>query len=93
MRSSNYSKSLAHLVVLSPNDFGSRQVDKLHVSLRVDHEILGLNIAADYLVIVEVFKSENDACSVELAVLSGEQSDVAHNLVEIFTADVLLEIK
>lgn len=86
----NNSESLAHLVILSPDDLGSRKIDQLHVALRIHHEVFWLDVTADYLVIVEVFQYEDNSCSVKLTVLSGEQSNVTNDLVEILSTHELL---
>lgn len=65
-------ESLAHLVILSPDNFGSGKVDQFHVSLRIHHEVFRLDVATDYLIVVEVFQDEDDSRSVKLTVLSGE---------------------
>ena len=54
MRRADDSEGLAHLVVFSSDDLGGREVDELHVSLGVDHEVLRLDVPAHYLVVVEV---------------------------------------
>lgn len=72
MRCSYNGEGLAHLVVLSADDLRGREVDELHVSFGVDHEVLGLDVTAHDLVVVEVLQYLDDACTVELAVLCGE---------------------
>lgn len=90
---SDNGKGLAHLVVLGADDLRSREIDELHVALGVDHEVFRLYVPADYLVVLEVFEDEDDGCSVEDAVLSGKQADVSDNFVEIFPADILLQVE
>lgn len=65
-------EGLAHLVIFSADDLRGREVDKLHVSLGVDHEVLRLNVAAHDLAVVEVLEDLNYACPVKLTVLCGE---------------------
>jgi hypothetical protein len=45
------------------------------------------------LVVVEVLQNEDDAGAVELAILCGEEPDVADHLVEILPAHELLQVE
>lgn len=83
--------SLADLVVLRAYDLGRAEVDQFQVALGVHHEVLGLDVSADYLVIVEVFKEQDNTGRVELAVLRREETDVTHHLVEVLSTNVLLQ--
>ena len=93
MRSSNDGKSFTDLVVLRSDEFGSRHVDKLHVTFWVDHKILWFDVSADDLIVIEVLKDQNNAGPIKLTVLSWKQSNGSHYFVEILTTDIFLEVK
>jgi hypothetical protein len=93
MRGANDGEGLADLVVFGSNEFCCGHVDEFHVPFGVDHEVLWFDVTADDLVVVEVLQNEDDARTVELAVFSGEQADLAHDLVKVLPAHVLLQVK
>ena len=93
MRGANDGERLADLIVLGSDEFCGGHVDEFDVPFGVDHEILWFDVTADDLVVVEVLQNEDDARAVELAVLSGEQTDRAHDLVKVLPAHVLLQVK
>jgi hypothetical protein len=92
MRGPDDGESFADLVVLGPDNFGSGQIDQLHIPFGVNHEVFGFDVSANYLIVVKVLENEDYGGPVELAVLSGEQTDVAHHLIEVLSADVLLQV-
>ena len=69
MRSSNNGESFAHLIILGPDNFRSSQINQLHVSFRINHKVLRLDISANNLIVVEVFKDKDDSGSIKLTVL------------------------
>ena len=77
MRRSYNSKSLAHLIVLSPDNLACRKIDQFHIPFHIYHEVLRLNIPAYYLVIIEVFQDQYDTSPVKLTIFSGKQTNAS----------------
>lgn len=47
MWGTNDCESFAYLITLISDNFSNRHIDKLEVSPRINHKILGLNISTD----------------------------------------------
>lgn len=93
MRRSDDSEGLAHLVIFSPDDLRGRQIDELHVSLRVNHKVLRLDIPAYNLIVIEVLQDLDDTRSVKLTILCRKQPNTSNNLIEILPAHILLKVE
>jgi hypothetical protein len=81
------------LVIFRSDDLSSRQVDELHVALGINHKVLRLYVATHDLVVVKKLQQRNNTTSVELAVLSRQQSDRTHYLVKILPTNILLKVE
>ena len=77
MRRSYNSKSLAHLIVLSPDNLACRKIDQFHVSFRIYHEVFRLDIPANYLIIIEVFQDQYDTSPVKLTIFRRKQTNAS----------------
>ena len=93
MWSTNYSEGFAHLVIFCSDNLRSRHVYQFKISFGIHHKILRFDISADYLVVIEVLQNKDDACSIKLAVISWEQTNFPHDLIEILSTDILRQIE
>lgn len=72
MRRANNSKGPCQFISdIGLGDLGGGQVNKFEVAVRVNQKVLGFDVTADYLYVLEVLEDKNDDRAVELGVGGG----------------------
>lgn len=74
---------------LTLEELGSAHIDEFHVALVIDHDVLGLDVAVDDGVCMQVLHAQNQRSNVELTIVGVEESYVTDHVEEFESLDVL----